>query len=402
MTPDPASEPTIAQGGSRLGVVQRAAVVAIIAFSTLVDLFSTQAILPSLVRTYGVTPSEMGLAVNASTFGMAIASLIVALVSGRLDRRRGIAIALITLSIPTLLLAVAPNLAVFAALRFMQGLLMASAFTLTLAYLGEQFSPAEITTAFAAYVTGNVASNLFGRLIAAAIADQFGVAANFVFFAGLDVAGAVLAYVALRSGAPDGAPLSFKTVFDSLKLHMSNLPLVACFAIGFFTLFAFVGTFTFVNFVLVQPPLGIGMTSLGFVYFVFFPSIVTTFAAGTVVARFGIRKAMIGAFGVAVIGLPMLLTPYLWLVILGLGLVAIGTFFAQALATGFIALVAGGDKGAANGIYLAIYFLGGLVGTAVLGSIFVRFGWIACVIGIALAFGMAAAITTQLKHAPAE
>ena len=45
----------------------------------------------------------------------------------------------------------------------------------------------------------------------------------------------------------------------------------ASFAIGFCILFAFIGTFTFVNFVLVQPPLGVGAMTLGFVYFVFVP-----------------------------------------------------------------------------------------------------------------------------------
>ena len=42
------------------------------------------------------------------------------------------------LAIPTFLLPFAPNLAVFTTLRVAQGLCMASAFTLTLAYLGER------------------------------------------------------------------------------------------------------------------------------------------------------------------------------------------------------------------------------------------------------------------------
>ena len=39
---------------------------------------------------YGVTPAAMGFAVNASTMGMAVAGLVVALLSRRIDRRRGI------------------------------------------------------------------------------------------------------------------------------------------------------------------------------------------------------------------------------------------------------------------------------------------------------------------------
>jgi YNFM family putative membrane transporter len=37
-------------------------------------------------------------------------------------------------------------------------------------------------SAFAAYITGNVGSNLIGRLISAALADHFGLAWNFYLF----------------------------------------------------------------------------------------------------------------------------------------------------------------------------------------------------------------------------
>ena len=118
------------------GIRQPTLVIGLAAFLTVVDLFATQAILPSLTRAYGVTPAAMGLAVNASTLGMAIASVATAFLAHRIDRRRGVIASLALLALPTLLLAVAPTLAVFAALRVLQGLCMASAFTLTLAYLG--------------------------------------------------------------------------------------------------------------------------------------------------------------------------------------------------------------------------------------------------------------------------
>ena len=71
---------------------------------------------------------------------------------------------------------------------------MAAAFTLTLAYLGERCSTADAAGALAAYVTGNVASNLFGRLLSAAVADHLGLAANFYVFALLNLSGAVLVW----------------------------------------------------------------------------------------------------------------------------------------------------------------------------------------------------------------
>ena len=57
----------------------RAFTIGLTAFLTVVDLFATQAILPALTRAYGVTPAEMGFAVNATTVGMAAGGLAVAL-----------------------------------------------------------------------------------------------------------------------------------------------------------------------------------------------------------------------------------------------------------------------------------------------------------------------------------
>ena len=54
------------------------------------------------------------------------------------------------------------------------------------------------------------------------------------------------------------------------------------------------------------------------------------------------------------------------------------------------------DRGSASGIYLACYFFGGMVGTLVLGQIFDRFGWAACVAGIAISLLIAAALTGRL------
>lgn len=77
---------------------------------------------------------------------------------------------------------------------------MASALTLTLAHLGEAaMSADEAASAFAAYVTGNVASNLFGRILSSGLADSLGLSFNFYAFAALNLAGAVLAAFAIRN-----------------------------------------------------------------------------------------------------------------------------------------------------------------------------------------------------------
>jgi YNFM family putative membrane transporter len=378
----------------------RGFLIGLAAFLTLVDLFATQAILPALASAYGVAPAAMGLAVNASTLGMAIAGLAVAFFSGRIDRRSGIAASLALLSVPTAMLAAAPDLATFALLRVAQGVCMASAFALTLSYLAEHCSSRDSAGAFAAYIAGNVASNLFGRLMAASLVDHLGIAANFFAFSALNLVGAVLIWFWLGKAAPAPMPAAARGALSVWGEHLRNDALRASFAIGFLILFAFIGTFTYVNFVLVRPPLSLGMMAIGFVYFVFLPAIFLTPLAGRAVERFGTRGAFWGALAVALAGLPLLALPSVPAVLAGLAMVGAGTFFAQATTTGFVGRAATADRGSASGLYLASYFTGGLVGTAVLGAIFDRMGWAACVAGIGAALALACLLAAQMRIVP--
>jgi len=235
--------------------------------------------------------------------------------------------------------------------------------------------------------------------MAAAVVDHAGLAANFYAFAALNITGALLV-----SATVTRMPMrnSMASEAQAQPIHSWTAPLRApelraAFGIGFCILFAFIGTFTYVNFVLVAPPLSLGMMTLGFVYFLFLPSIVTTPLAGRAARSIGHKRALWASLAVAAAGLPLLLATSLSVVLFGLVLVAMGTFFAQALATGFVSRAAETNRPAASGLYLACYFTGGLAGSAVLGQLFDRLGWGACVAGIAVSLAVAAWLTAYLK-----
>ena len=378
MTTSEQTEPTrlrmVAADSWRFGLI------ALIAFLTLVDLFATQAILPSRVIKFGVSRATMGFAVNASTFGMAVAGIAVALFGRNLDRRNGIWISLAVLAIPTTLLSQTDSILVFALLRVAQGLCMSTAFTLTMAYLAERFSTRQTTSALAAYVTGNVASNFFGRLMSAAVADTFGISTNFLTFAALNLIGAALVWFTLqKTSAMMRADAVGESARAAWKGPLGNAELRACFAIGFLILFVFIGTFTYVNFQLVATPLSLSPMALGLVYFVFLPSMLTTPLAGRVATGLGPRMGIGATLALAILGLLLLLTTRLPIVLGGMALVAIGTFLAQAIATGHVSRTASRDRAAASGIYLASYYAGGLAGSFVIGQVYDRISWTACV-----------------------
>jgi MFS transporter, YNFM family, putative membrane transport protein len=377
--------------------ILRLFVIGAISFLTLVDLFATQAILPSLAAAYNVPPSVIGTAVNACTLGMAVAGVAVAYFNKRIRRRQGIVVCLVLLALPTSLLALMPSLTQFAILRVVQGVFMSAAFSLTIAYLAENCSQKETAAALAAYVTGNVASNLFGRLISAAVADHLGLASNFAFFAVLNLLGAAVAFAALQHTPPMKSASKNEVV--AWRAMFGRLELAASFMIGFLILFTFIGTFTYVNFVLTGA-IGLLPMQLGLVYLVFIPSIIATPFAGAAASRVGVRTTILAAFGVAAAGLPLLVLQELAPVLAGLVLVALGTFFAQAAATGYVSRATNGQRGAAGGVYLAFYYAGGLAGSVVLGQIFDRLGWAVTVAAIGSVIAIAGLLALSLKESP--
>lgn len=347
-------------------------IIALIAFLTLVDLFAAQAILPSLQREFGVSRAAMGFAVNASTFGMAAAGLAVGIFGRNLDRRSGIWISLTLLAVPTVLLSTTRDIAIFTGLRVAQGLCMATAFTLTMAYLAEHFPAERATGALAAYVTGNVASNLFGRILSAAVADLGGLAINFQTFALLNLAGAALVWGTLKR-TKHMMPDRKRRSNGRWRLVLGSPRLLSILAIGFLILFAFIGTYTYVNFRLVE--LGLSPMQLGLVYFVFLPSLFTTPLGGPISRRLGPAAGIALTLLFAALGLITLMSSNLTVVLAGLTMVAVGTFLAQALATSQVGRIAETEKAAASGAYLASYYTGGLFGSLVIGQIYDRFGW---------------------------
>jgi YNFM family putative membrane transporter len=374
----------------------RSVAIGAIGFLTLVDLFAAQAILPQLVAHYRVGLAQAGLAVNATTLGMAVAGPLAAVAVRGVSRREGIWISLAVLAVPTALLAYAPTLASFALLRVLQGIFMASAFTLTLAHFAERCSRHQMPRALAAYVTGSVMANLLGRVMASSLADELGPSAAFFALASLNVAGALLSYLTLTRVAPLPLRPDPSDLRRAFALHLRNPALARAYGLGFLVLFAFVGLFSYVGFALVGPDVGLSMQSVGFVFLCFLPSLATTPLAGPLGVRLGLSLTATLALLCAVAGALLSLVANAWVIFLGLALFSSGTFIAQAVATSYVGRVAQFERAAASGLYLSAYYSGGLAAAGVIGLLYEKFGWSTAVLGIVHSLGAACLLAACL------
>ncbi|MEM8554675.1 MAG: MFS transporter [Pseudomonadota bacterium] len=378
-------------------VARRSTIIGVVSFLTLIDLFGSQALLPQLIVAFEADPGLMGFAVNASTLGMAASSLVIAWFADRIDRKRGIWISLALLSIPTVCLGLTDDVWVFMGLRIAQGVCMAAAFTLTMTYLSEQCDITATGGALAAYITGNVLSNLVGRLLAVSAADLTGLSGSFFTFAALNLLGAVVAFVLI--GPKDdakSAPTDYGSPWVAWKFHLGTGEVRATFFIGFIILFAFVGVFTYVNLHLVDV-LGLSPMSLGLVYLVFIPAVITTPLAANLVRVQGPQKTMVGALALSLVALGLTLVPSLWFVLPGLAIFGAAIFFAQAAATGFLSAVVQRDNAAASGLYLTSYYLGGLAGSLLLGIMGAADSWPIAAVTVSGSLLIAIALAWRLE-----
>lgn len=373
-----------------------------IGFLTLVDLFAAQAILPQLISNFRVSATEAGLAVNASTLGMAIAGPLTALFVSGITRRSGIWISLAMLAAPTAGLAFAPDLLTFAMLRILQGVFMASAFTLTLAHFSERCSRHDMSRALAAYVTGSVMANLLGRLIASNVAEQFGAPATFLTLAALNLAGALLTFATVTHVAPMSLRPEPRELLHSFAKHLRNPALRRAYAVGFLILFGFVGLFSFVGFALLAPTVGLSMRTAGFAFLCFAPSLATTPMADPLSVRLGISKAAAFAVSSAVFGALLTIVPNAQTIFIGMALFSSGAFVAQAVVTSFVGRAAKLERAAASGLYLSAYYSGGLAGAAAIGALYEKSGWNGAALGVAISQALAALLAAGLVEEVAE
>ena len=187
---------------------------------------------------------------------MAAAALAMAFHSHRIERRFGIFLSLCLLSIPTTLLAFAPNLGVFAALRVTQGLFMATAFSLTLAYLGERCSDTDFRRRLRRLHHRQRREQPRRPVHRGRGRERRRPRSEFLCVRPPQSSGR-----GARLFNVDKVPrMKPATIVEAAPMaawleHCRNPRLRADFGIGFCILFAFIGTFTYVNFVLTRPPL---------------------------------------------------------------------------------------------------------------------------------------------------
>lgn len=331
-----------------------------------------------LAAAFGASAGMISLVVTASTVAVAMAAPLAGVISDRLGRKKVIVPAALLLAVPTLLAATSTGLGQLLFWRFWQGIFTPGIFTVTIAYINEEWEEGT-GAAVAAYVTGTVLGGFSGRTLAALVAAHFSWRWAFVLLGVLNVLGGLAIAAWLPPGRRFTRVRRKASNAGAMLRHLRNPRLLATYAVGFCVMFSLLAAFTYVNFYLAAPPFRLGTAALGFLFVVYLVGAVITPFAGRSIDRLGHRVALVLAFSGGVLGIFLTLIQSLPVVMLGLALCCTGVFIAQSAASSYIGTVTLEAQAAAVGLYALFYYGGGSFGAAVPGYFWSHGGWPACV-----------------------
>lgn len=349
--------------------------VTLVGFCAFLQLYTPQSLLPTFAAEFGAGPAAVAALVSATTLAVAFAAPFAGAIADRFGRRRIIVGSLFALVFPTIMLALGGSLEELVFWRFVQGILLPPVFTVAVAYIGEEWPAKEVPSVVALYIAGSALGGFLGRFLSGVIADHFGWRAAFGALAVIDLAGALVVLRYLPRESKFVAASGLAASFRAMGRHIRTPRLVVTFAAGFAILFAFVSTFTYVNFHLAAEPYHLSPGALGAIFVVYLLGVVVTPLSGRPVIRYGRRAVALASIALWIAATALTLVPSLPAIIAGLALGAAAGFIIAALANGFLATAATEGKSAAVGLFALFYYVGGTAGGLLPAVAFTAFGW---------------------------
>ena len=363
-------------------------------FSTFLNLYSPQPLLPSLARDFGVGAGEISGIMTASTLAIALTAPFSGALADVLGRKRVITSAMLAVVIPMVGVASAGDVSSLIAWRFLQGLLLPLIFVVTVAYIGDEWPPAEVAAAAGIYVTGSSLGGFCGRLIPGVVADLLGWRAAFLSLSALSLLGAIVIAALLphekRFVRSPGVTASARAMLR----HLKDPQLIATYAIGFGVLFNFIAIFTYVSFHLAAPPFRFSASGLGAIFVTYLAGAAITPLTGRMTLRFGHRLLLLGVIAAWACGTALTLVPAITAIVAGLMICATCGMLCQTLSTSYVTAFAREGRSAAVGLYVTAFYVGGSMGAFLPGLAWKAAGWPACVamvIAMLAAMGLIAA-----------
>lgn len=351
----------------------------IVIFTTVLTfsaLYAPQPLLPLFVRELGIDLSSASLLTTVVFIPLSLAPLVYGVLLGSVTPKHMLQIAVLLLGLAQIPFLVSSSFPLLLGARLAQGILVPAILTALMTYTAQTSAAGKLQRSMSIYIAATIFGGFAGRAVSGTLASWFGWRSTFLVL----TVSLLIAFWVLRYLRQEGELKLLKPqprmLFDLLKLrHLRTLYLTV------FCLFlVFAGMMNFLPFRLAELNHQASEMGTGLLYTGYLCGILTALGSSRIVAfcRNDLRAIRLGmvVFCLALVGFTFCGEIGLYLLMF---LFCAAMFLVHATCSGLLNRVGGEQKGIVNGLYVAFYYAGGMVGSYVPGLAYRQWGWMALI-----------------------
>ncbi|MGC3020500.1 MFS transporter [Brevibacterium sp. FAM 24630] len=374
--------------------------------SVFLVLYETQGLLPAIREAYGIDGPTASLTVSATNVAMAVFLIPFSMLAPRIGHARQIGAGVIVAAILALVLPFTPTPELLIAVRFLQGLAIASVPATAMAYLSLRLPSAALPGAIGVYIAGNTIGGLCSRLLTGLASELLGWHGGLAFTAGISLIFGLIVVWLLRhdlfatarsravldteptvdeAAEPDPAPTADDpaptTEGDGAPRPPRRvIPLSGglwrIYLTGFLCMIVFGGSFTMLGTRLQQDPWRLSEGAVALFFLIYLVGTVVTTYYGRLATKFPRQHITLAGMLIALAGAGATLIDSLASIIIGMSLLTAGFFLGHTGASAAASAARPGvDSTRSAAIYLTVYYLGTSLGAWLSAVLFVDFAW---------------------------
>ncbi|UVI35831.1 MFS transporter [Brevibacterium spongiae] len=357
--------------------------------SVFLVLYETQGLLPAIRGAYGIDGPTASLTVSATNVAMAVFLIPFSMLAPRIGHARQIGAGVIVAAILALVLPFTPTPELLIAVRFLQGVAIASVPATAMAYLSLRLPPKALPGAIGVYIAGNTIGGLCSRLLTGLASDLLGWHGGLAFTAVISLIFGLIVVWLLRHdlfktsrsrAVHDAAPDTPADADGSPRPPRRVIPLRGglwrIYLTGFLCMIVFGGSFTMLGTRLQQDPWNLSEGAVALFFLIYLVGTVVTTYYGRLATKYSRTRLTLIGMVVALAGAGLTLVDSLATIIIGMSLLTAGFFLGHTGASAAASAARPGvDSTRSAAIYLTVYYLGTSLGAWLSAVLFVDFAW---------------------------
>jgi YNFM family putative membrane transporter len=345
-------------------------------FATFALLYCVQPLMPIFASDFKVSAAQSSLSLSLTTGLLAPAMIVAGALSESRGRKPMMVASLLASAVLTLACAFATRWNTLLAIRALAGITFAGLPAISMAYLAEEVHPQSIGLAMGLAIGGNGLGGMLGRLTTSLITDAFGWRWA---MGAIGILGLIATFIFWKTLPPSrhfhARPPHLGTMLKTFGEQLRDPKLTVLFAMGFLLMGAFVTTYNYVSYYLIEPPYSLSHAAVGFIFAVYLVGIFASAFIGSRADRVGRPRMLLLMTIVELTGVALMYARPLVVVVLGVATVTFGFFGGHSVASSWVGLRASKAKAQAAALYLFFYYTGASVAGAVGGTFWDHWRW---------------------------